>query len=528
MSLNNFFYDGQVRRFITQFIRIVSNFQVEFGAGRDGVPTLQRVPVIYGDSSRQAATIIRNNSENFLNTVPAMAVYISGLQFDRERLQNPTHVGKMFLRDRQKNPYTGEYTTDPREIITVERLMPRPWTLTLKLDIWTSNTEQKLQLIEQIGILFAPDFEIQSTDNYVDWSSLSYVLLTDVSHSSRSVPIGTNDTIDIATMTFQMPIWLSPPARVLKMGVIHKIINSIYESDGSLSSAILDDERLLSRQYFTPLQYGTILLGNEIQLVRYDLPTNDPLGDQIMKKVTANSTSNTTITLSSSTDIQEGMITNIGGVETTVISVTDNQVTLNQQVNVSLGDRLSFTQITSKIGASENWRDLINLYGNLIAGSSKIKFEMSDGNEIVGSVAYHPQNQNIMLWSADQDTLPQSTLAPVNAIINPQKLRTGSQLPDPTQGTRYLLTEDYNQTANVANQSIYNWSGSSGVPLQASAGDIIEYNGQYWTVPFQSSSVTSTEYVTNLTTMRQYRWDGEGWSKSYEGYYEAGKWQLIL
>lgn len=525
MALNQFFYDGQVRRFITQFIRIVSNFQVEFGAGREGAKTLQRVPVIYGDSSRQAATIIRNNSENFMNTVPAMAVYISGLQFDRARLQNPTHVNKMFLRERQKNPYTGEYTTDPREIITVERLMPRPWTLTLKLDIWTSNTEQKLQLIEQIGVLFAPDFEIQSTDNYVDWSSLSYVLLTDVSHSSRSVPVGTNENIDIATMTFEMPIWLTPPARVLKMGVIHKIINSIYESDGSLSSSIGNDEFLLSRQYFTPLQYGTILLGNEIQLVRYDSPTSDPIGSQLMKKVTANANSNVTVTLSSSTDIKEGMILN-GNANVKVVSINDNQITFNHEITANTGDRVSFTEITSKLGASENWRDLVNLYGNLIAGSSKIKFEMADGNEVVGAVAHHPQNNNVMLWTADVDTVPVDTLEPISAIIDPQKTRTANQLPEPSSGTRYLLTSNYSE--NLSEVAIYNWSGSDGVRLQAQANDIIEYNGRYWIVKFNSNETTSTEYVTNLTTMRQYRWDGESWSKSYEGYYEAGKWQLIL
>ena len=33
----DFFYDGQVRRFITQFMRIISNIQVEFGVNRDGV-----------------------------------------------------------------------------------------------------------------------------------------------------------------------------------------------------------------------------------------------------------------------------------------------------------------------------------------------------------------------------------------------------------------------------------------------------------------------------------------------------------
>ena len=73
--MNQFFYDQQIRRFIIQFIRMVSNFQVQFGQDRNGVTTLQRVPVIYGDSSRQAATIIKQNSENYLNSVPAMAVY---------------------------------------------------------------------------------------------------------------------------------------------------------------------------------------------------------------------------------------------------------------------------------------------------------------------------------------------------------------------------------------------------------------------------------------------------------------------
>ena len=82
---SNFFYDGQIRRFVSQFIRMVSNFYVEFGADSNGVIRYQRVPVMYGDASRQAAQIIRNNSENTLNAVPAMAVYISGLAYDLDR-----------------------------------------------------------------------------------------------------------------------------------------------------------------------------------------------------------------------------------------------------------------------------------------------------------------------------------------------------------------------------------------------------------------------------------------------------------
>ena len=48
--MRDFFYDGQVRRFITQFMRMVSNIQVEFGISREGTTALQRVPVYYGDS----------------------------------------------------------------------------------------------------------------------------------------------------------------------------------------------------------------------------------------------------------------------------------------------------------------------------------------------------------------------------------------------------------------------------------------------------------------------------------------------
>ena len=71
-----FHYSGQIRRFVIQFIRMISNYQVEFGRDSTGNRTLQTVPVYYGDPSRQASIILKNNSENTLNSVPAMAAYI--------------------------------------------------------------------------------------------------------------------------------------------------------------------------------------------------------------------------------------------------------------------------------------------------------------------------------------------------------------------------------------------------------------------------------------------------------------------
>ena len=269
-----FFYDGQIRRFLVQFMRILSGFQVEFGKNADGVRTLQQVPVYYGDQSRQAATILKGNSENTLNAVPAMSAYISGLTYEQNRMQDPSHVGKIHMRQRQFDVETGTYTDQQGDSYTVERLMPVPYKLQIKLDIWTSNTEQKMQIIEQIATLFNPSFEIQSTDNYVDWTSLTFVQLTDVSWSSRTVPMGADESIDIASLTFDMPIWITSPAKVKRLGVIQKFIGSVYDEQGDFSEdTILSN--LVARVKVTPLDYGIFYTGNQMKLVKPEEVVSD-------------------------------------------------------------------------------------------------------------------------------------------------------------------------------------------------------------------------------------------------------------
>ena len=538
MSLQSFFYDQQIRRYIIQFIRMVSNFQVEFGRDRNSVIALQRVPVIYGDSSRQVASIIQQNSENVLNAVPAMAVYVSGLTYDRERLQNPTYVGKLNLRERYFDPATGQMSTTQGDVFTVERLMPVPYKLTLNLDIWTSNTEQKLQLLEQLTILFNPALEIQSTDNYIDWTSITYVLLTNVNWSSRTVPMGTDNPIDVATLTFELPIFISAPALVKKLGVVQKIIASIFDGSGGINESIYDDEKLLSQQYFTPLTYGVILFDNELRLVKYDQHVTEDFGVQVVKELLAPVTANANVIVSDTEGISNNMV--ISGLSVTsnasptittvpnciVIGINGDTVTASNLITGNIGDRIVFTATTRKEGPAEPWRDLINVYGNLVNGTSTIRLELDDGNEVIGTVAYNPVDDTALLWTPDIDTIPVNTLEPVNAIIDPQSARPNKNLQDLATGTRYLLVNDYISAAGA--QPAYNWYGIDNTLLEAYANDIIEFNGQHWAVVFDSRYETQTEYVTNLTTGTQYKWNGSNWSKSYEGFYPAGKWQLTI
>ena len=146
-----FFYDGQIRRFLLQFARIFSNFDVEYGRNQSGKnDTLVRVPVRYGDSSRQAQTIIQNNSANDMPSTPLMTFYVSGLDYDRPRMQEPYFVSNIQVRQRTYDSNTDTYETTQGNAFTIERLMPVPYKLTIKLEIWTSNTNQKMQLLEQI------------------------------------------------------------------------------------------------------------------------------------------------------------------------------------------------------------------------------------------------------------------------------------------------------------------------------------------------------------------------------------------
>ncbi len=92
--------------------------------------------------------------------------------------------------------------------------MPSPYKLSISADIWSTNTEQKLQILEQILMLFNPSIEIQTNDNFIDWTSLSVVELENINYSSRSIGSSSETEIDVATLGFTTPIWISPPLKV--------------------------------------------------------------------------------------------------------------------------------------------------------------------------------------------------------------------------------------------------------------------------------------------------------------------------
>ena len=545
-----YYYDGQIRRYLTQIIRLLSNFVVRYGDG-----TLVRVPVMYGDADRQAASIINQNSENTLPATPKIAVYVTDFDLARDRLGDATYVGKMHFRERAVDEETGMYTNEQGKNYTVERLMPTPFTLTVKVDIWSANTEQKLQILEQILVLFNPSLEIQTTDNYVDWTSLSVVELGDVVFSSRTIPTGTNSAIDVASLTLTTPVWISPPVKVKKLGIVTNIINNIF---GSIDPGATD--------YI------------------------DGLG--VDPNVGVRSPSNF---------LTEEIVT-VGNYDIFVEANTARLI--NNETGAST--YLSWKMVTDQYP------------GTFTPGLSKIYLIQADATEVVGTLSIHPQDDTVMVATWDTDTFPSNNYidsagniedidvgyssatgrGTFDAVIDPSAFnpkRPNKETTDQpiTQGIRYLIIESIggwaretfissskiksintgvefdrvydcqvlvdgvevglstpinrdgyyvivlNNIVQVGSKITYiltfneegptAWKNTDGSDFIAAANDIIEWKNNQWNVIFSSYDHNDIIiYQTNFYTTAQYKWNGVEWVKSFEGEYKRGQWRISM
>ena len=460
----DYFYDGQIRRYLTQFMRVMSNFGYKDAKGQ-----IIKIPVRYGDMNRQVGSILKKNSENTIPSAPFIACYIKELQFDRPRMQDPTFVSKLSIRERAFDSNNQEYINEQGANYTVERIMPTPYEITFAADLWTTSVDQKLQLWEQIVVLFTPALEIQTTDNYIDWTSLSYLELSGQTWSSRQVPQGIEQDIDILNLQFKAPVWITPPAKIKKLGIITKIIANIFSvSNNSINENNRDPNAVEmfgepdARVVITQNNFDLLVLDNVAQLIKKDQ--------------------------------------------------TDLDLSLPQNIF--------------------SWYRILDLYpGKFRAGLSQLRLTKPDGNEIVAYISLDPNDESKMILNIDADTVPGNTIisgrGTIDAIVNPETFN-----PKPvTSGKRYLILNDINindQYLEPGYDGPDAWKNDDNTDFQAHANDIIEWDGNSWNIVFDSTTATTLTYITNSYTGIQYKWENENWTKSYEGIYDNYVWRLIL
>jgi len=515
------FYDGQLRRYITQMIRMMSGFSYKDSSGE-----VTTVPAMYGDLTRQVANIIRNNSENKIPNAPRMALYVTGLELDTSRLADSSYVNKVNIREREFDTAGNEYLNTEGKNYTVERLMPTPYTLTVSVDLWSTNTDQKLQILEQILMLFNPSLELQTTDNYLDWTSLSTVYLDGITWSSRSIPQGTETEIDVSTLSFTTPIYISPPAKVKRLGVITDIVSRIHNSKQELIDATTD--------------------------IDFSLPEGD-------------ADIQTDLFVNESGDIERATTRKDYDTEQSVLAILK---TTYQNIDLLVMNNTLQLVKNGNVGGISWWQFLEAFPFKFEEGISTIRLQRPDlPTEIVGIFAISTADtEAVVNW--DEDSIPTDTVIPgpngsrskIDFIIDPINIPEDSpvnffrdrnynlidketprgekfkeyasnfsnNLEDiKSPGLRILLLNDISKDENTDGADA--WKNQDGSDFTASANDILEWSGTEWQIVFDSNGSDSTVtpvYTTNLNTGVQYKFENSEWRLSFEGEYPNGTWRI--
>jgi T4-like virus Myoviridae tail sheath stabiliser len=464
----DYFYDGQFRAYIVQIIRVFSGFQHQVGTNTDGTLKLQTIPCTYATQDAQVAAIIKNNTENTILSIPQMSVFITNIDMAPERRQDTNFIGTLGVHEREIDTTSNKYTVNRGKSYTVDRFMPVPYNLTVQLDIVTSNMQQKFEILEQILVLFNPAIDMQTNTNALDWTALSIIELTSVNYSSRSIPLGsTAGELEISSLTFKVPIWINPPAKVKKYRVVEQIITNISTLDNF-------DQTIEENKDFDR---------SAIDWARGDV------------------------------------------IATSIVTPGNHQVLFENNTLKLLGeDSLS----VDAAGNPWNWHNLFELYGKYKPGITKINLKTNDDmteheTDIIGTVTIDETDYSIIHIDIDPETLPQNTLTDIKGIIDPHKSWfpnfTGQQvptpLPAPTIGDRYIIINDI-----IPNTT---W-GSFG----AKVNDIIEYTSNGWQIALAADTNTNVDIVLNSFSGKQLTWKDNSWVYTISGHYGPGYWRIFI
>jgi hypothetical protein len=235
--------------------------------------------------------------------------------------------------------------------------------------------------------------------------------LTSTNFSSRTIPQGAESDIDICSMDFEMPIFISPPAKVKKLGIVQSIVANVFTEQGEVLN--------LSDLIYNTSQPNTSLAGKTYGRYRVLL-----------------------------------FKSNTG-------SVNDNQYDLTIVNPTDAVISTGLDQREYKNGEPVEWAKILEVQGGYVPGS-EVWFKKFSGFEIVGTFVINPLDATILTVTLDADTYPAnddiaSTIpgiaarGTVDAIIDPYKYNPlevyGSHAAIPL-GLRFLMLDDVNNSEN--------------------------------------------------------------------------------
>ena len=209
----------QLEKYIGQFMRIFSGFQVEDGVERDGTRNRKRVPVVYGNMSRITASILTNRDHLSAASLPIMAANMMSLTPDPSNKKTPHH------RDERSMRTATNYT----RYDVVDRLTGPAFIMNMELSIYASSTTELFDIVEQILLIFNPRVAIQTSSSVVDSSYITDVSLVEI-RPEIQYPMGTENQTVVMTLVFDVPVRLKYP-QGFNDNIIEQIVQNVKTSE---------------------------------------------------------------------------------------------------------------------------------------------------------------------------------------------------------------------------------------------------------------------------------------------------------
>lgn len=199
----HFYHGDHIYNYVLQFMAIFSGLQVSIG--KNDFETEQNtiyVPIRYGTTDKTVEWIISSQTDNKPLRLPIIAAKIEGIELAPELRKG--------MRQESANTHLPRGGSLPDDMKTIRQRQPNPCRIMFNLSVFSSNTKNRYEIMEQILRLFTPDLQIYTSDDFKDHYKITKVELVSIGLEDE-YPMGTANPTMVDTYQFMTVAYIQAP-----------------------------------------------------------------------------------------------------------------------------------------------------------------------------------------------------------------------------------------------------------------------------------------------------------------------------
>ena len=218
------FYHKQIRNTVIAFGTIFNNVNIKRTDSSGNPLQTLRVPLSYSPKEKFLARLdaqqdLTGDDSKVAITLPRMSFEITGYSYDSSRKLN-------------KNQKITKVTTNADTTKMNNQYMPVPYNVSFSLNVYVANSDDGLQIIEQILPYFQPDYTVTMIeDTTMDTKRDIPFILNSVDYDDSYTGSLTSLRRIIYTLQFTAKVYLYGP--ISTSAIIKKVSADLYSDTGS-------------------------------------------------------------------------------------------------------------------------------------------------------------------------------------------------------------------------------------------------------------------------------------------------------